>query len=255
VTRDGSRRAVGLAARASLFLRVAVFRMHHARALGDAAILRRMRRRTFVFEGEKFPYFIHAYNTTWRNERAVEVAVARRFLELGRGPILEVGNVLSHYFPVDHDVVDKYEAAPRVSNVDVLEFEPDVRYGVIIAISTLEHVGFDEADTDPGKPRRALEHLTKLLAPEGSLFVTVPLGYNTSLDRDLFEGRLSFDKLRFMKRVSKDNRWRQVTVDEVREARYDAPYEKGNALAIGCTTAPRPGGLEEPRPGSADATP
>jgi hypothetical protein len=38
--------------------------------------------------------------------------------------VLEVGNVLSHYFPVHHDVLDKYEKAKGVINEDVVEFSP-----------------------------------------------------------------------------------------------------------------------------------
>jgi hypothetical protein len=81
--------------------------------------------RTFTFQGEVYRYFYHPYNITWRNERAVEVPIVWKIVNkyVGRN-VLEVGNVLSHYFPVHHDVLDKYEKAKGVINEDVVEFSP-----------------------------------------------------------------------------------------------------------------------------------
>jgi hypothetical protein len=58
--------------------------------------------------------------------------------------ILEIGNVLSHYFPVNHDIVDKYEKADGVINQDVVHFYSPKKYDLIVSVSTLEHVGWDE---------------------------------------------------------------------------------------------------------------
>jgi hypothetical protein len=32
---------------------------------------------------------------------------------------LEVGNVLNHYFKLNHDVIDKYEKGKNVKNIDI----------------------------------------------------------------------------------------------------------------------------------------
>jgi hypothetical protein len=83
-----------------------------------------------------------------------------------------VGNVLSHYFSVNHDVVDKYEKAEGVINRDIIDFHPSKEYDLIISISTLEHVGWDEDISDhkilhdPSKILRAIENLRGLLAPQ-----------------------------------------------------------------------------------------
>src|SRR5579872_7186960 len=75
---------------------------------------------SFEFRGKTYLYFWHRYNATWRNERAVEIPIAREFIAQSRGGnVLEVGNVLSHYGPVQHDVLDKYEKAEGVINEDV----------------------------------------------------------------------------------------------------------------------------------------
>ena len=44
--------------------------------------------------------------------------------------LLEIGNVLSHYFKWDHDVVDKYEKVEGVINEDVVDFRPSKKYDI-----------------------------------------------------------------------------------------------------------------------------
>jgi SAM-dependent methyltransferase len=198
------------------------------------AAARRVRPGTFAFAGADYRYFVHAYNTTWRNERAVELPIVMRALDERPGArVLEIGNVLAHYGRGGHDVVDKYESAPGVRSVDVVDLAAVEPYDLVVTISTLEHVGFDEDVRDPDKPRRAVERMADVLAPGGKLLVTVPLGYNHALDRDLHEGRVGFDELRFLKRISRDNRWREVPAAEVEDVAYGSPFKWANGLAVG----------------------
>ena len=100
--------------------------------------------------------------------------------------------MLSNYVHFQHDIVDKYEKAEGVINQDVVDFQPaeneNDKYDLIVSISTIEHVGWDETPRDPKKIPRALENLTtKCLAPRGEIVVTLPLGYNTYLDKLLKE--------------------------------------------------------------------
>jgi len=53
--------------------------------------------------------------------------------------ILEVGNVLAHYFNVGHNVRDKYEKYYGVINEDVVMFKPAEPCDLVVSISTLEH--------------------------------------------------------------------------------------------------------------------
>jgi SAM-dependent methyltransferase len=202
------------------------------------AAVRRLRPGSFSFAGAEYRYFVHPYNETWRNERAVELPIVLRAIDQQPGArVLEIGNVLAHYGRRGHDVVDKYEAAPRVRSVDVVELEAEQPYDLVVTISTLEHVGFDEEVRDPGKPRRAVERMASVLAPGGTLVVTVPLGYNDGLDRDLREGAIGFDELRFLKRVSARNHWLEVSSAEVEGVAYGTPYPWANALAVGIRRA------------------
>lgn len=148
-----------------------------------------------------------------------------------------MGNVLRHYLDHEHVVVDRYEHAPGVHNVDVVDFHPDERYDLIVSISTLEHVGFDEEPKDPEKPVRTVAHLVALLAPGGTLIATVPLGYNEHVDAALARGSLDFDEVIYLRRISRDNRWREASPTKVRRARYGTPYPAANALAVGIRQA------------------
>lgn len=77
--------------------------------------------KTFTLQQKTYKYFYHKYNTTWRNERAVEIPIIWNIVKTCQGNILGVGNVLSHYFTVNHDIVDKYEKAEGVITEDVTE--------------------------------------------------------------------------------------------------------------------------------------
>jgi hypothetical protein len=189
---------------------------------------------TFTFRGKSYRYLWHRYNATWRNERAVEVAIARGFLA-GMPPdrVLEIGNVLSHYGPISHDVVDKYERAESIRNEDVCNFKSDKKYALILSISTLEHVGWDEEPRDPSKVLRAFENLQSLLTPEGKLVVTIPLGYNPSLDRMIEEGRISFTERVYLKRKLRRNEWSEVSAAEVCHPHYDRQVYSAHELLVG----------------------
>ncbi len=199
-----------------------------------------MRPRTFTLAETEYRYFVHGYNQTWRNERAVEIPIALGQLDQRRGGrVLEVGNVMAHYGRRGHEVVDKYESDPGVRNADILDMEADHPYDLILAISTLEHVGFDEEERDADKPRRAVERMVGMLAPGGTLLVTVPLGYNESLDTHLRDRTIAFDELRFLKRISADNRWREVAARDVEGVAYGRPFRWANGLAVGVSQRDR----------------
>ena len=192
----------------------------------------------FTFRGQQFEYFVHPYNATWRNERSLEVPLARHMLEkYDPADVLEVGNVLSHYFRVRHTILDKYERRRGVVATDVVEYAPSRRYSLVLSISTLEHVGWDETPRQPGKHLEAVKRLRELLAPGGVLMITVPLGQNLDLDRDLEAGKLGLGEYVFFKRVSY-REWREAGWAEVKGTPYGKPFRGGNALAIGFFVAP-----------------
>lgn len=187
-----------------------------------------------------YPYFRHDYNSTWTNERAVEVPVVmqfyRRHSSRGTEEILEVGNVLSHYYQFRHDVVDKYEASEGVLNCDVIDYNPGKKYDLILSISTLEHVGWDEEVKDPEKILLAISHIQSLLKTGGRLIVTLPLGYNPPMDEMIVSGKIRFPVQYYLKRVSTANMWKQVGAEDVIGIKYGEPFPFANGLVIGSYT-------------------
>lgn len=174
----------------------------------DFAVQRRRPARTFVIGGVEHRQLIHYYNRTWRNERAVEIPLAMAFIDSHPGPALEVGNVLVNYGRTGHVVVDRYEEGPHVVNVDVVDYRPPERFGAIVVISTLEHIGWDEDELGPTKTLRAIENLRGLLSSAGRMLVTCPLSYNPYLDAIIAEDRAGAAVQAFL--VRRRGRWVEV---------------------------------------------
>jgi SAM-dependent methyltransferase len=185
----------------------------------------------FVLSGKKHEYAFHLLNATFRTERAVEIPIALESCGLS-GEILEVGNVLNQYSSFPHEVVDKYERCPGVINEDIVTYSPGKQYDLIITISTLEHVGWDESPRNPQKLLSAIGNLKSLLRPGGTLIATVPLGYNAFLDDCIVNDRLDVSRVCFMKRVSRTNDWVETSKEDAMRHPYGSVYSFANAIAI-----------------------
>ena len=192
------------------------------------------RPKQFSHDGKSFEYFSHPYNATWRNERAIEIPlIMSHVTAFAPEAVLEVGNVLSHYFPTRHLVVDKYERRPGVAAEDIVGFDPRQRFQRIVSISTLEHIGWDELPRVPGKYWPAIDTMRRLLSADGLLLATIPLGYNPQLDQDIFAVRLGCSRVDYFKRLSRGE-WRVGSLDEALGARYGERFRTADGLAL-CT--------------------
>lgn len=190
--------------------------------------------RLFRFRDRYYRYFDHEYNRPKLNERTIEVPIVRDVIDRYEGKeILEVGNVLPHYYASGYDVVDKFEKIPGVINIDIVDFSPDKQYDLIVSISTLEHVGYDEEPRDPLKVIRAVDRLKTLLKPGGMMIVTLPVGYNRPMDELLNSGRLAFTEQYYMRRTTEGNQWTEAGRGEVMSASYGSPFPCANGLVIG----------------------
>jgi len=190
----------------------------------------------FTYNGKKYQYLISRYNYSWKNERTVEVPlIYYHVLKVKKNKnILEIGNVLSHYYKIDHDIVDKYEKAPGVINEDVVKFKSNKKYDLIIAISTLEHVGWDERPQEPKKITPTLRHLRTLLKKDGKILITLPIGYyNPFLNSEIVSEKLKLNKRYYMRRTSILNKWEQVKLDEVKDVKYNSTFPNANAILVG----------------------
>ncbi|TDV57831.1 SAM-dependent methyltransferase [Actinophytocola oryzae] len=206
-------------------------------AAGQLAFpLIRARRRGehFTFQGERLPYAVHRYNNTFRNERAVEISIAKRFLAgSGDGRVLEVGNVLAYYGVTGHTVIDRYEPAPGVLNDDIVDYVPERPFDTVVTVSTLEHVGRDEDPREPEKVFRAFEAVRRCVAPGGRLLVTVPVGYNRTMDEGLRDGAVTFDRETWLIRTTRRNDWRECTREEGLAGEYGHPFTAANTILVG----------------------
>ena len=186
----------------------------------------------FEFNGEKHKYFLGAYNKAWLNERTIEIPIILSLMKgYKKDQILEVGNVLSHYFPVQHDIVDKYEKAKNVKNIDIINFKPLKKYDLIISISTIEHIGWDEEPKEPKKVLKAIKNLKGLLNKKGKIVVSIPIGYNSFFDGLIKEG-IKFKEIIYLKRISEDNRWIETTFDKIKQIKYNYPFRHANAIVV-----------------------
>lgn len=197
----------------------------HQRILARNA-RKKMGNRKFPYKGVPTPYFFHRC-TVYGNERIIEIPIAKKFIDTHED-ILEVGNVLSHYFPVSHPVVDKYEkdSYPGLVNDDICDFEPGKKYKNILSISTMEHVGFDEPEKDSTKFYRALKKIKDLL-DGGTFLMTVPWGYNPSVDEFIrsFTGDMTLY-------YRDGDEWKLGTLADITDKTYWLKYPYANALAV-----------------------
>jgi len=194
---------------------------------------------TFTLRNKTYCYFYNLYNITWKNERAVEIPVVWDAVQSNANRrILEVGNVLSWYFPIQHDVLDKYEITEGVINEDIVDFKPPENYDLIVSISTVEHIGWDETPREPAKILRAVEHLKTLLASGGQLLITAPLGYNKALDEYLQNGSFGFAKTLFLIRHSKKTDWLEIDEKTAYELIRSHPYRTPEVVLIAAYERP-----------------
>lgn len=189
----------------------------------------------FTFDGDSYYYFVHMYNTTWKCERAVEIPIISKLVSQRiSGNILEVGNVLSHYSDFKHDIIDKYEQAAGVINIDVLDFATDKKYDLIVAISTLEHIGWDETPREPQKVVRSINHLKSLLSVGGLFVFSVPSGYNSYID-EVIRSTIDNAQLYHLKRIGID-RWVQTEFHNIDGVTYGSPWGAAQAVTIAFIT-------------------
>ena len=204
------------------------------RTVFSPLIIPALPRKTFQFRGRELPYLYHRYNMTWASERCVEVPIARMFLEaLKPETTLEIGNVLSHYAPVEHDILDKFERGQGVINEDIVDFKPSKRYDMVLSISTFEHIGFDDEarGSSAEKIVQAVRASKSLLSGAGRLLVTTPVGYNPELDRLLREDTLCPVEETYLKKFGHLD-WRECSKEEALKCRYKEPFPYANAIVV-----------------------
>ena len=187
--------------------------------------------KTFIAEERHFKYCLRL-NRFVNSERIVEVPIVmEKIIHNSSKKCLEVGDTINNYYSFPHDVVDKYEMRNSVINLDIVDFNPKEKYDTIFSISTVEHIGFDETEKNPGKAILAINKMLSLLANHGSLIITVPLGYNPEIDNLILNNSFNFHIL-FLERYSKFNKWRDTSKDIALQKKYNSRYPNANSIAV-----------------------
>lgn len=198
--------------------------------------LNEFKNRHFHIFGEDISYFIHHYNATWRNERCIEIGLALHYLNKWKPQsILEVGNVMSYYGEYDFDVVDLYEKSPGVINEDFLLFNNQKKYDAFIAISTFEHIGWDEAIKDKNKLKACLDKISQHVNDKDHVLVTMPCVYNSFLDELARNDELPFKHIEYLIRKNNNQEWQSVSVEEAMKEKYtyNRNYPAANSMIVG----------------------
>ncbi len=214
-----------------------------SRFAAGPAIARRVRSEpSFTLGQSRLPYRDSWHNWTWLNERAVEIPIAQAALEAVPGSrTIEVGAVMNHYGHHDHRIIDKYETGQGIEQLDIFDLPPNPDYELVLCVSTLEHVGWDEPNRDAELALRATEHLKRLVAPGGELLVTVPVGYHPRLDAAIRSGEVQFDEVRALRCRYPSMLWREVDPSTIGDAEYDTLIYRAEAVLI-CRWTNQPNG-------------
>lgn len=199
-----------------------------------------MRPATWCLDGHALPYL----KPTQGNERDIEIPFGADVLRRTRVQrVLEVGNAMQITHPDlrERDIVcmyDKQGGPQDVHRVDVLGWDGGP-YGLILSISTLEHIGYEYACADgvcdQSRAIDAVTHLTRLLAPRGRLIFTIPIGFHNELVEHVLHRAIepSWD-VSYMVRVNGYNEWQQRPLREVGMLRGPAgAYPSGWGCAGG----------------------
>jgi SAM-dependent methyltransferase len=178
----------------------------------------------------------------WSDERAIEIpwALARY---AGERRVLDIGTAFAERAYVEGlqelgaaelVTVDLAEPADVIADVRDLPFE-DGRFDLALCISTLEHIGRDNATYDVDAPRdergdeAALRELRRVLAGDGRLLVSVPTGVHEDqgwqVQREPLAWIELFERCGFLVYedelyVRGDDGWRTATLADAERARY-----------------------------------
>ncbi|MGE5659839.1 MAG: FkbM family methyltransferase [Actinomycetota bacterium] len=225
---------------------------------------------TFIYKGKPLSYNRIAVNNV--SERAVEIPIAFNFLASleKKERLLEVGNTLSHYENLlseymgikSRRIVDKFETALGVDNVDLMEIPSQEKYDGIVSVSTVEHIGQGVEPSsgaygeqiqvrDLEAPLKAVAKIYDLLSVGGKALITVPFGKLTDFgwyiqfNDEYFNLLTSKYKIpkeaisaTFLRRVAMEinynnpyQLWVEVGENTLNEVDYNWPWPCANAIA------------------------
>lgn len=215
---------------------------------------------SFILNGKSLYYNRINFNNI--AERAVEIPIALNFYNqiTPESKVLEIGNVMANYedsFRINtgfklRRVIDKYEVALGVENIDIMDVVETEKYDFIISISTMEHVGQEDSiPLDFEAPLKGIAKIYDLLEIGGKSLITVPFGKIIN-GRGFIQFSQSYINLlstkyqipssaiskSYLKRIATEigaenprQLWIQAEESELSDVEFSWPWPYGNAIA------------------------
>ena len=170
----------------------------------------------------KLNYFCHFINSTLSNERCVEVALAKEFIK--KFPVFtEVGAVLPYYGNRGKKVIDCFD---ELGDDDRRFSECDIRGENIVSISTIEHFGNAEYNNEKINNLEGLAGLLQIITQSENYFITIPLGFNSILDKQVESILSELNCYGFRRDVNTPWQWEMVYPITESHFREDNLYNK-----------------------------
>jgi len=175
-------------------------------------------------------YFDHPYNKTITNERAVEIVLGLRYIDLTRGDLVEIGAVTPYYVNSNHEIVDPSDR--MATTKEFAENYDNYNDKNVLSISTIEHMGMADRFSGPEKIKNetlAFDVLNKIYKESKSCFITWPIGYNLELDKKVKENLNKFNYFFYVKR-NQNPLWELINDEEGFNFNYSSPFKYGNSI-------------------------
>jgi hypothetical protein len=132
----------------------------------------------FQINDIRLRYAREFFNEAYQNERSIEVAIGRWFLDKFGDTTLEVGAVIPYYGRENHEIADLADLHPKSKKLNALDIDYAGRN--VLSISTIEHMMTKEYGN--GSDQDSITFLNKVLTNASSYLITWGLGYNPFLD-------------------------------------------------------------------------
>lgn len=133
---------------------------------------------TFSINDVTLRYAREHFNEAYQNERSIEVALGRWFLDRFKGEVLEVGAVMPYYGAENHEIADLADEHPKSKKLNALDIDYAGRN--VLCISTIEHMMTKEYGN--GSDKDSITFLTNVLTSASNYLITWGTGYNPHLD-------------------------------------------------------------------------
>lgn len=184
----------------------------------------------FIFKGRRFDYWDSPNQPP--SERRVEIPLARHVLSTwSPEETIEVGAVMCYQLPLltgrpcPHKTVDLYDPDPRIEHIDACSLEYKGRN--VCSVSTLEHFGLADYGAADLNPHKGINCLKRIVEQAKEYFITIPVGYNPTLDIYIKELALP----RSMLKQEYDGVWTELEHEDW-SIQYRNPFKYANAVVI-----------------------